>query len=84
MKTKMLFALSISVLMALSSLAALQGADFAVYTGSGTWDEGITAFENFLTWKGLTYEEVSSGDINNNDLLEHIKRVGKVFYKPNF
>ncbi|MFA4952889.1 MAG: BPL-N domain-containing protein [Candidatus Pacearchaeota archaeon] len=52
----------------LPSVFALQGADFAVYTGSGTWEPSITAFEKFLEWKNLTYEEVSAWDINNNDL----------------
>ncbi len=47
---------------------ALQGADFAIYTGSGTWEPSITAFESFLQWKSLTWEEVSAWDINNRDL----------------
>ncbi len=47
---------------------ALQSADFAIYTGSGTWEHSITAFEKFLEWKNLTYEEINSWDINHNDL----------------
>ncbi len=47
---------------------SLQGADFAVYTGSGTWQESIDAFESFLEWKNLSWEEVSASDINSNDL----------------
>ncbi len=50
------------------SVSALQGADFAIYTGSGTWQPSITAFEKFLEWKNLTWEEVSAWDINHNDL----------------
>ena len=49
-------------------VSALQGADFAVYTGSGTWAPSIVAFEKFLEWKNLTWEEVSAWDVNHNDL----------------
>ena len=55
--------------------SALNGADFAVYTGSGTWEPSITAFENFLEWKNLTWEEVSAWDINNNDLRQLYKGI---------
>ena len=50
------------------SVVALQGADFAIYTGSGTWDHSITAFKKFLEWKNLSWEDVSAWDINHNDL----------------
>ncbi len=50
--------------------SALNGSDFAIYTGSGTWEPSIIAFEKFLDWKGLTYEEVSAWDINNENLTE--------------
>lgn len=55
--------------------SALQGADFAIYTGSGTWEHSITAFEKFLEWKNLTWEEVSAWDINNNDLRPFYKGI---------
>jgi len=43
-------------------------ANVLVYAGPGSWGDGITAFENFLTYKGLTYQEQSYSYINNNDL----------------
>ncbi len=52
----------------LSGVSAYQ-ADFAVYTGSGTWEPSITAFENFLEWKGLTWREVNKNDINYGRLI---------------
>jgi len=49
---------------------ALEGADIAVYTdnGTGAWEDGIIAFENFLNWKGISHERVTAVDINSNDL----------------
>ena len=67
-KNKALFAVTLSMFLAMASSYALGGADFAVYAGDGTWEPSITAFENFLLWKNLTYEEVNKNDINNNDL----------------
>ena len=43
-------------------------ADFAIYTGSGSWEHSITAFEKFLDWKNLTWEEISAWDLNHNPL----------------
>lgn len=43
-------------------------AQVAIYTGAGTWDDGIVAFENFLDWKGITWGEVGYKDINNGAL----------------
>lgn len=43
-------------------------ADFAIYTGSGTWEHSITAFEKLLDWKGLTWEEISAWDLNHGAL----------------
>ena len=63
-----LISIGILFLLILPSVLALQGADFAVYTGSGTWQESIIAFEKFLEWKNISYEEVSAWDINHNDL----------------
>ncbi len=48
-------------------------ADFAIYTGSGTWDHSITAFKKFLEWKNLTWGEVNAWDINNRNLSELYK-----------
>jgi len=47
---------------------SLQGAQVAVYNGDGAWADGVTAFKNFLNYKGMTWEEVTATDINNNDL----------------
>ena len=47
---------------------ALNGADFAIYTGSGTWQPSIIAFEKFLEWKNLTWEEIGAGDVNGENL----------------
>jgi glutamine amidotransferase-like uncharacterized protein len=50
------------------SVSALT-ADFAIYTGSGTWDESIVSFENFLDWKGLTWKEINKHDFNKRRLV---------------
>ena len=55
------------ILLSIINVSALN-ADFAIYTGSGTWEHSITAFEKFLEWKNLTWEEVNAWDINHNDL----------------
>lgn len=72
MKKKSIAVLLLSLfsisLFSITNVSALNGADFAIYTGSGTWEHSITAFEEFLEWKNLTWEEVSAWDINNNDL----------------
>ncbi len=49
---------------------ALNGADIAVYTdnGTGAWEDGIVAFENFLDWKGISHERITAPDINSTDL----------------
>ncbi len=49
---------------------ALDGADIAVYTdnGTGAWEDGIVAFENFLDWKGISHERITAADINSTDL----------------
>ena len=67
MKFKFLF-LTIIILCLFSPSFYALNADFAIYTGSGTWDHSITAFKKFLEWKNLTWQEVSAWDINNNDL----------------
>ncbi|MBI2452461.1 hypothetical protein HYV50_05305 [Candidatus Pacearchaeota archaeon] len=63
------FLLSVLILVfSIGEVSALQGADFAIYNGKGTWEPSKTAFKKFLEWKGLTWEEVSAWDINNRDL----------------
>jgi glutamine amidotransferase-like uncharacterized protein len=56
------------VILLVPGVFALQ-ADFAIYTGSGTWEPSITAFENFLEWKGLTWQEIGKNDINKKKLI---------------
>jgi hypothetical protein len=53
----------------IDNASGLQGADFAIYTGPGTWEPSITAFENFLNWKGLTWEEIGKNDVNDGSFL---------------
>jgi glutamine amidotransferase-like uncharacterized protein len=50
---------------------ALNGADIALYNDSvappgesGTWQDGITAIKNMLTWLDLTYEEIDYDDLS--------------------
>jgi glutamine amidotransferase-like uncharacterized protein len=57
------------MLISVASVSALQGADIAIYAGSGTWEPSKTAFKNFLEWKGLTWEEVNKNDINRKKLI---------------
>lgn len=57
------------------SVSALNGADLAIYTGSGTWEHSIIAFKKFLEWKNLTWEEITAWDINHNDLRPFYKGI---------
>ena len=62
-------ALTIIVLLSwITLLYPQENYDFAIYADTGTWKEGITAFEQFLKWKGLTYKLITAEEINNNDL----------------
>ena len=64
------FILAVFVLVILGSVGVrAYQADFAVYTGSGTWGPSIQAFENFLEWKGLTWREINKNDINGGGLV---------------
>jgi glutamine amidotransferase-like uncharacterized protein len=77
MQNKNFYILSITILttfllaltFSFTNVFALQGADFAIYSGSGTWEPSKTAFKNFLEWKGLTWEEVNKNDINRKRLI---------------
>lgn len=62
-------ALILSLTFSFTNVFALQGADFAIYAGSGTWEPSKTAFKNFLEWKGLTWEEVNKNNINKKQLI---------------
>ncbi len=55
------------ILLSIINVSALN-ADFAIYAGSGTWEHSIKAFEKFLEWKNLSWEEVNAWDINKRDL----------------
>jgi len=52
----------------IQEVKALQGAQVAIYNDAGAWEDSVTAFENFLDYKDMTWEEVTGRDINNNDL----------------
>lgn len=43
-------------------------ADVLIFTGAGAWNDGVVAFENFLTFKGMTWYECEDTYIENNDL----------------
>jgi len=45
----LIFFISFAIFSTLNVIA-LNGADFAIYTGSGTWQPSIIAFEKFLEW----------------------------------
>jgi glutamine amidotransferase-like uncharacterized protein len=60
------------VVITIVDVSALQ-ADFAIYSGSGTWEDSIVAFENFLEWKGLTWQEIGKNDINKRKLIGNFR-----------
>ena len=62
------FLFTFTILISSSFVSSLQ-ADFAIYSGSGTWEPSKTAFKNFLEWKGLTWKEITKNDINNGLLI---------------
>ena len=73
---KELMIISIIVLLIFSIINVLAAnADFAIYTGSGTWEHSIIAFEKFLEWKNLTYQEINAWDINHNSLIGNYKAI---------
>ena len=73
---KELMIISIIVLLIFSIINVLAtNADFAIYTGSGTWEHSIIAFEKFLEWKNLTYQEINAWDINHNSLIGNYKAI---------
>ncbi len=61
--------LSLFLILSISNSYALNNADFAIYTGSGTWEHSITSFEKFLEWKNLSYEEISAWNLNHESLI---------------
>ena len=70
----LIFFISFAIFSTLNVIA-LNGADFAIYTGSGTWQPSIIAFEKFLEWKNLSWEEISAWDINHYDLYPLYKGI---------
>ncbi len=74
MKRALMFLIFLIFIFSIANVSALR-ADFAIYTGSGTWQDSITAFEKFLEWKGLTYEEVNAWDINKYELRGKYKGI---------
>ncbi len=53
----------------------LTGAEFAIYNGPGAWADGVTAFEHFLDWKGVSHERVSYADVNSVELKDLYKAI---------
>ncbi len=70
-------ALQAYFLVLLSSLYAQERIDFAIYTddGIGTWPDGITAFEQFLDWKGITHQRITAPEINTGDLSQNFRAI---------
>jgi len=58
-----------SIVFVPSQVEAGSVANVLVYTGRGSWDDGITAFENFCDWKGLSYYECDDRYIETNSLV---------------
>src|SRR3989338_7901419 len=68
MKKEQIIIFSILIIFSAINTSAIN-ADFAIYTGSGTWEHSITAFEKFLEWKNLSYEEISAWNLNHESLI---------------
>src|SRR3989344_5481979 len=49
--------------------------DFAIYVDTGTWQPSIIAFEYFLTWKNMTWQEIDSGTVNQYNLSSYFKGI---------
>ena len=49
-------------------VAAIEGADVAVYADDGVWIHSVVAFGHFLDWKGLPHERLYYADVNQNEL----------------
>lgn len=66
-----------------SILVAQKKYDVAIYYDTrpdddGAWSDGVTAFEHFLQWKGLTFNRVDAAYLQKNTL----KDIFKVIYFP--
>lgn len=72
--------LSVSIVLLLfplliSATVVPQQADFAIYVDTGTWQPSIVAFENFLTWKNLTWQEIDAGTVNQYNLSQYYRGI---------
>lgn len=63
------------LLINLSPLLAITGAQVAIYNGPGTWADGIVSFEKFCDWKGISHEQVNSHDINTLVLKDYYQGI---------
>lgn len=61
----------------LSHFSFAQTTDIAIYTddGTGTWQDGITAFENFLDWKGISHERITAVEVNTIELKDFYQAI---------
>jgi glutamine amidotransferase-like uncharacterized protein len=74
---------TVTVLLLVLVLAAATGSatvtpqvrDFAIYVDAGTWQPSIVAFENFLTWKNMTWQEIDAGTVNSYNLSQYYKGI---------
>ena len=52
-------------------------AQIAIYNdgGLGVWQDGLVALEQFLQWKGISYQEVDAQFINDNHLTDQFDAI---------
>jgi len=69
--------LLITALFIFSGFSLAATTDIAVYTddGTGTWEDGIVAFENFLDWKGLSHRRITALDVNSTALKDYYQAI---------
>ena len=57
------------------SALAIEGAEIAVYSGPGSWEDGVIACESFLDWKGISHERVGPYDVNTYVLKDYYSAI---------
>ncbi|WP_456406359.1 BPL-N domain-containing protein [Caldithrix abyssi] len=74
MLKRIFYSLSLFVLSVVGLSAQAQ---IAIYNdgGIGVWQDGLTALEQFLQWKGISYQEVDAQFINDNPLSDQFDAI---------
>ncbi len=67
--------LLVILILSLSRVWAVTGAQIAIYNGPGAWAEGIQSFEKFCDWKGITHEQVTPLDVNSVVLKDYYQGI---------